>query len=187
MSEGNILKVVELGIQDKVYEAMKKPGFSAESLTRNLNTEGIKITAQSIRKFIKKTQKAQQTLIQTDLRASTEVAKITMDYQNALKDLLTEVQEVKNDAKNERDYATYNQLVGKLLQGIELVAKLTGDLKQKGNIDINILYNEINTDIENNMKAIRKEIFSDEKNIDIDKDIENEDKKMKEEIIIDAK
>jgi len=186
MREGNVLKVIELGIEKDVYEAMKKPDFSAESLSRKFSTNGITITAQSIRKFIKKTQKAQQELIQKDLRASTEVAKITMDYQNALKDLLDEVQEVKNDAKNERDYATYNQLVGKLLQGIELVAKLTGDIKPKGSIDINILYNEINTDIEKNMKYIRKNIMTDEEDIDIDKDIEKEDKKKKEEIIIEA-
>ncbi|MDX1279515.1 hypothetical protein [Oceanihabitans sediminis] len=181
MSKGNVLKVIELGLQDRVYQEMKKPKFSVERLTRKLKEEGVNITSQSIRKFIKKTKKAQQELIQRDIRAATEFNKLTMNYSKALKDILAEVDEVKNTAKEEKDMATYNQLVGRLMQGIELIAKLTGDIKPKGSIDINIVYNEINNDIEKKMKNMKTEIFKDTI-IDVDAEIIEEDKRLEEEL-----
>ena len=107
----NELKIVTLGLQNKVYDAMRQPGFSAEALAREFKSDNIEITAQSIRKFIKKTKRAQQELIANDIRASTEIMKTAMDYNKALRTILDEVEEVKNDAKNEKDFTTYNQLV----------------------------------------------------------------------------
>lgn len=150
------MKVVEMGLEQRVYDAMKKPSFSVEALTRELNAEGIQITAQSIRKFIKNTKRAQRELIQQDLSLANEIKSLTMDYNAAIRSILDEVNEVKNAAKNEKDYATYNQLVGRLMQGIELIAKLTGDLKPKGSVDINIIYNEISSDIEKKMRTQHK-------------------------------
>jgi len=172
--KGNILKVIELGIQDRVFDAMKQPRFSVEALTRKLNSEGISITAQSIRKFIKKSKKAQQELIKRDLRTSHEIQKITLDYTKTIKAILDEVKEVKDKAREEQDMATYNQLVGRLYQGLELIAKLTGDIKPRGSTDIKIIYNEINANIEKNMRDIKKEMFED-RVIDVDYEIEKED------------
>ena len=181
MTKPNVLKVVELGLEQKVYDAMKKPGFSVESLTRQLNGEGIQITAQSIRKFIKNTKKAQREIIQQDLSLANEIKSLTMDYNAAIRSILDEVNEVKNDAKNEKDYATYNQLVGRLMQGIELIAKLTGDLRPKGSVDINIIYNELSNDIEKKMLRESKRFRTPEV-IDIDALIEEEDDIKAEEI-----
>jgi gas vesicle protein len=173
-SKGNILKVVELNLQNRVYDAMKKPGFAVEELTRQLGNEGIDITAQSIRKFIRKTKDAQKELIKQDMKVSGEIMKLAMDYSKELKDILKEVQQVKNEAKENKDFVTYNQLVGKLLQGIELIAKLTGDVKPKANInyDIKVIYNEINNDIEKQMSGLTSD-----KIIDIDYEIAEDDKK----------
>lgn len=173
--KGNVLKVVELGIQDKVYEAMKKPKFSVEALTRELNDEGISITAQSIRKFIKNTKKAQQELISKDLNAAAEYKQLAMDYSKELKSILTEVQEVKNEARMGGDLASYNQLVGRLMQGIELIAKLTGDIKPKGSVDVTLIYNEISSDVEKKMTSMKNELFKDAA-IDVDFEILNEDR-----------
>ena len=178
----NELKIVQLGLQDKVYDAMKKPGFSAEALARKFDVDGVKITAQSIRKFIKKTKKAQQTLIQKDLKVSSELIKTAMDYNKALKDILSEVEEVKQEAKDEKDFTTYNQLIGRLLQGIELFAKLTGDMKPKGAVDINIIYNQINADVDKDMKTLRDDIFNKVKTMDIDFEILEEDKVVAEKL-----
>jgi hypothetical protein len=172
-----ILKVTELGLDGRVYEAMKQPRFSVEALTRQLNEEGIEITAQSIRKFIKKTKKAQQELISRDLRAADEYRQITLNYGKALKDILVEVEQVKNTSLAEKDYTTYNQLIGRIMQGIELVAKLTGDIKPKGSIDINIIYQEINEDVDRKMKTVKNDIFRG-KIIDIDAEVEEEDVKI---------
>jgi len=177
-NHANVLKVVELGIQDRIYDEMKKPRFSVEALTRTLNAEGIKITAQSIRKFIKKTKKAQKELIARDINAAAEIKKVAMDYGKELKAILTEVQDVKEEARENKDMATYNQLIGRIMQGIELIAKLTGDIQPKGStkVDINIIYNEINENIEENMKHVRQELFKKDV-IDVDAEILNNDKK----------
>jgi len=178
---GNVLKVIELGIEDKVYNAMKQPKFSVVSLTKQLNNEGIQITAQSIRKFIKKTKKAQQELIARDLHAAEEYRKTIIDYGKELKNILREVEEIKKDAKDKKDLITVNQMIGRLYQGIELIAKLTGDIKPKGSVDIKVIYNEINTDVENKMKHLKTEIFRD-KVIDIDAKIIKDDKQAEEKL-----
>lgn len=178
----NVLKIVEMGLEDKVYEAMRKPGFSAEALAREFTAEGHAITAQSIRKFIKKTKKAQQEIIQKDIRVSNELVKTAMDYNKALRSILDEVEEVKNEAKDEKDFTTYNQLVGRLLQGIELFAKLTGDMKPKGNVDIKIIYNQISEDIASDMQSVRKDLFNKVDSVDIDFEILEEDKIISEKL-----
>lgn len=175
-TKGNVLKVIELGVQDRVYDAMKQPTFSVEALTRDLNAEGIKITAQSIRKFIRKTKKAQQELISKDLRMAEEYKQLTLNYGQALKDILSEVEEVKNMAKDEKDYTTYNQLIGRLMQGIELIAKLTGDIKPKGSVDITLIYQEINNDMDKRFKELKTSMFNG-KVIDVDAIIDNDETK----------
>jgi len=180
--KSNVLKIVQLGLQDQVYDAMKLPGFSAEALARKFDVDGVKITAQSIRKFIKKTKRAQQEIIQKDLKVSSELIKTAMDYNKALKDILSEVEEVKQEAKDEKDFTTYNQLIGRLLQGIELFAKLTGDMKPKGAVDINIIYNQINADVDKDMKSTRDDIFNKVKTVDIDFEILEEDKVVAEKL-----
>jgi len=179
----NVLKVIQLNLQDRVYNSMKKQDFSVEGLCREFNNEGLKITAQSIRKFIKKTKQAQQELIKKDVKLSNEIMKTAMDYNKALREILNEVKDVKNQAKDEKDFTTYNQLIGRLLQGIELFAKLTGDMKPKGNVDINIIYNEINDNIENKMEKAKKDIFDSTNIIDVEYEIINDDKKLYEQLV----
>ncbi len=168
------LKITELGLDQRVYDELKKPSFSAEKLSRVFTEEGTPVSAHSIRKFIKKTKKAQQEIIQKDLAAADVLKKQIMDYGKVLKDILDEVVEVKNEAKDEKDYSAYNQLVGRLMQGVELIAKLTGDIKPKADIDINIIYNEINTAVDREIKKVKEDIFDDNV-IDIDAEVEQED------------
>lgn len=182
MEQRNVLKVIELNLQDRVFNAMKKEAFSVEALTRELNTEGIKITSQSIRKFIKKTRKAQTELIKKDTNRAYEVAKITMDYEKELKAILDEVKEIKEKAIERKDFLLFDRLVGRLMQGLELIAKLTGDIGPMGNVDIKFIYNEINSDIESKMKQVKDDITTKVEVIDIDAEIIEEDKKAEDEI-----
>jgi len=178
---GQILKVVELGLDDKVLEAMKRPDFSAEGVAREFNAEGIKITAQSIRKFVKKSKKAQQEIISKDLSSATQIKELVNDFDKTLRGILEEINEVKKTVKDDKDYASYNQMVGRLLQGIELFAKLTGHLKPKGSVDIKIIYNEISSDIEKTRQSLNKELFKGN-TIDVDADIDDDDLQCAEEL-----
>ena len=178
---GNVLKVIELGLQHRVYDAMKQAKFSVEALTRELNGEGIQITAQSIRKFIKNTKKAQQELISRDINAATEYKQLAMDYSKELKNILAEVKEVKVSARMNNDLASYNQLVGRIMQGIELIAKLTGDIKPRGSVDVTLIYNEISSDIESKMAKMNKDLFKNSP-IDIEFEIVDEERIITEEL-----
>lgn len=170
----NVLKVVELGLEDKVIEALKQPKFSAEALARELTEQGTPITAQSIRKYVKKTQRARQQLIANDMNAARELKQLAMDYNKEIRNILDEVQEVKNSAREKEDYASYSQLVGRLMQGIKLIAELTGELNNKKEIDINVIYHGLSEELENKFRSARSDIFSN-RIIDIEGVIVEED------------
>ena len=172
--KNRVLKVVELGLQNRVYEEMMKPKPSIDALAQQLNSEGFAITAQSIRKFISKTKEAQRQIIAKDLSVASDLKQLTIDYTKTIKDILEEVKDVKDSARTDKDLATYNQLIGRLFQGIELMAKLSGDIRPKGSVDINIIYNEINADIEKNMGRIKDDIRRAQV-IDVDAEVINED------------
>ncbi len=180
-SGSNVLKVVALGLRDRIYDEMKSSSFTVEGVTRKINAEGVKITSQSIRKFIQKTKDAQRKLIRKDLAAAESIKQLTIDYGNTLKNILKEVEEMKDLARENKDMQTYNQLIGKIYQGIELIAKLTGDMNPNKSIDIKIVYNEINTNVENTMKDMKNAIFKD-KVVDVDAEIIEDDKKAEEEL-----
>jgi hypothetical protein len=169
------LKVVELGLQDRVYEEMKKSDFSAGKLATKLKEEGYAISQPSISKFIRNTKEAQKELIKKDLNMASEIKSLTTEYTRALKDILKEVEEVKNTAKDEKDYVTYNQLIGRLMQGIELIAKISGELNPNKNtkIDVKYIYNEINMKLEKDMKEAN-DAFNSDVVIDIDAEIEQQ-------------
>ena len=176
----HVLKVVELGLEERVYDEMRKTSFSVEAFCRQLKSEGIDISPQSVRKFIRKTKQTQQILAQQDLRVAREVKKLTMNYTNELQAILKEVQEVKETARADKDLGAYNQLVGRIFQGIELLAKLSGDLKSgSGNVDINIVYNNIQSDIERHSRALKNRMAR--MTIDVDKIVEEDD-----EVVADA-
>lgn len=180
--KSNILKVSELGLDQRIFDEMKKPKFSVEDLTRRLNAEGVQITAQSIRKFVKKSKKAQQNIIATDLHAMEEYKKTTMDYIKVLNNILDEVECIKNSVKDTKDYITYNQMIGRIMQGIELMAKISGDMKPKSTVDINIIYNEISSDIEKKNRNLKNELFKEGVIIDVDTDVSTEDKVFEDKI-----
>ena len=146
-----------------------------DALTRRLNSEGYAITVQSVRKFVNHTKEAQRELVSKDANAASDLKQLTIDYTKTMKDILEEVKEVKDTARNDRDFATYNQLIGRLMQGIELMAKLSGDIRPKGSIDINIVYNEINADIERSMGKFKNDMIKAQV-IDVDAKILEEDK-----------
>lgn len=172
--KANVLKVVELGLEDKVIEALKQPKFSAEALAKQLTAEGTPITAQSIRKYVKKTQRARQQLIANDMNAAKELKQLAMDYNKEIRSILDEVQEVKNSAREKEDFASYSQLVGRLMQGIKLIAELTGELNNKKEIDINVIYHGISEELESKFRDSRSELFSG-KIIDIEGEVLEED------------
>lgn len=163
---GPEMKVTQLGLEKEVIKLLSKK-TPVDKMERIFKERGIKITSQSIRKFIKWSKQKQTNLIKQDVGEMTEYKKMYMDYNKALHTILAEVEEVKNEVKEAKDYKTYNALVGRLLQGIELFSKIAGDLKVSGTGDINIIFNEISKDVEKNKRKTIDDIFKDDI-IDVD-------------------
>lgn len=179
---GNALKVVKMGLENRILESMKSPKFSVRIIAEELRKEGFDISENNIRSFVSKSRNAQRELIGKDLAALEQFKKITIDYTKAIQDILKEVQMVKDEVKETKDFQSYNQLVGRLMQGIELMAKLSGDLTPKvQNIDMKIIYNEINSSVDREFNYVKKKIFGDAV-IDVDAEIIKEDTKAEEEV-----
>jgi len=158
---GPEMKVTQLGLEKEVIKLLSKK-VSVAKMERIFKDKGIKITSQSIRKFIKDSKQKQTNLIKQDVGEMTEYKKMYLDYNKALNTILAEVEEVKNEVKEQKDYKTYNALVGRLLQGIELFSKIAGDLKVGGTGDINIIFNEISKDVEKKQRKTIDDIFKDD-------------------------
>ena len=181
MKEGNTQKVIQLGIQNKVYDALKN-NVSVEKLTRQLNDKGIKITAQSIRKFIKTSKAAQRQVIQTDLREATEYKKMAMDYNailtGSLEKLKVKIDQAEQieDLKDSLD--AWNKLYKSMLQTVELFSKIAGDMKAGTKTDIKIIYREISNDLE----RMNKDKIFNPTVIDVDDYVVISDKEKEDEV-----
>ena len=70
---------------------------------------------------------------------------------------------------NYKEYCNVNGTIA-TRKALGFIVKISGDLKPKSNIDINIIYNEINTDVEKKMSEMKKKIF-DSTIIDVDAEI----------------
>lgn len=153
------LAVDKLKIADDVLK-MFKDGVPIKTMCAVLEAEkGIKIGVASVGKWLRKQKKAIKAKTTTELASKEKFEVMVMDYQTEISNILEEVKEMKDIAKNDRKLDTYAKLVDRLYKGIELIAKLSGDIKGSGSVDINVIINEINKDSFDNHKETRGELF----------------------------
>ena len=176
-----ILKVVRLGLQDKIFNMMKE-NKNAEEMVKILKSEGINIHPHSIRKFINTNKDAAKIFIAKDIKKYGEYKKLVMEYDKEIKTILDDVNEMRQLAKDTKDFQAYSALVGRLLQGIDLFAKIMGDIKPDGSTEINFIFNEISKDVEKELKTARGNIFTDEEIIDVDFIVNDEVRKATDDI-----
>jgi len=159
---------------------MKKPSFTVTNFVRKLNDEGYDITVNAIRRFISKSKDIQRELIKEDLKEANNFKELALDYKKTIKEILDEVNEVKETCKKEKEYNAYSALVGRLYQGLELIAKLSGELNKTTQVDVKILYQEINNQMNTEAKKVKDKIFKDV--IDVDSLIKEQDEKIAREL-----
>lgn len=159
-------KVIKLGIEKDVIK-MLGDKVPVTVMSEKFKEIGVQISAQAISKYIKDSKEKQANLMKNNIGEMTEYRKMYLDYNKALHSILAEVEEVKNEVRDKKDYRTYNTMIGRLLQGIELFSKIAGDMKVGGTGDINIIFNEISKDVEKTKKKTIDDIFKDDI-IDVD-------------------
>jgi hypothetical protein len=139
-----ISAVEQFGLTDVVLQKYKE-GMPAYKISEwILENKKIKISNVSISKWLKKNKTAMQTKVATDLQSLGKFESMCTNYEQEIKLILDEVKDMKDIAKQNEDLDVYVKLVGKLYQGLELLAKLMGDLKPAQDIDINIIVDKIN-------------------------------------------
>jgi hypothetical protein len=173
-------KVIELGLQDRVFEEMKKPDFTVTNLAKQLQDEGYDISEISLRRFINKSKDLQKQYIKNDIREASKFKDIAIDYKTTIKEIIDEIKDVRKNCLTEKEYQAYSNLVGRLFQGLELLAKITGELNKTSNVDVKIIYQEINNRINEEAKKHKKYMFRDV--IDVDSLVQEQDEKVAKEI-----
>ena len=168
------LAVDKLKAADDILK-MFKDKVPIKTMSAVLEAEkGIKISKDSIGKWLRKQKKLMKTKTTTELVHREKFEVMVMDYQTEISEILEEVKEMKNIARDEKKLDTYAKLVDRLYKGIELMAKLMGDIKSSGSIDINVIINEINKNSFEKNKENRDKLF-DKMVFDIKADVIGDD------------
>lgn len=154
---------------------MIEDGFTYSHISSILKEKGYKVSYNAIGRWIRSNRKNVMS------RQSKEVANLKnfevlcVNYQQEITSILDEVKQVKEVARDAGKLDAYVKLVGKLYQGLELLAKLMGDIKPNGSVDINLVINEINQNTFDKYKSARKNLFDKGEIFDVDADVIEDD------------
>lgn len=173
-----LFAVEKHGVEEDVLK-MYKEHIPATTISKILKEKGITITADGINRWLGKLRKADTH--STQIQSAEKFEAVVLDYNNEIISILEEVKEMKEIAKADKNLRDYGVLIGKLYQGMELLAKLMGDIKPKGSVDINIIINELNKLSFDENKDARQDLFR-SPIIEIDAEILNDDKECEEKL-----
>ena len=158
---------------------MSKEGAPATVISKVLAEKNIKITPLGINRWLKKAKHLANQ--KHDLKLSKEYETIVMNYKTEIMSILDEVKEQKNKAKDDGDLKIYDKMIGRLYQGLELLAKLMGDIKPTGSVDINIVINEISKQASTLNRRMRSP-FKNMEPIDVEAEIIRNDEQETEKL-----
>lgn len=165
----------KLGVGKFVLDLYKER-LPATVISQRLRTDkGIELSPLAVNRWLNSRRK--QDVETAEKFNVEEYKKLALNYQQEIKDILDEVKEIKAQAIMDNKLDTYTKLVSRLYQGIELMAKLMGDIKPQGSVDINVFINEINKQVFEEKKSNRKTLFSKDNVIDVEAEIIDDDKK----------
>lgn len=175
--KGQLYAVDKLGIVDDVLK-MYKAGMPATKMSKQFLSQGIKIAPLGINRWLGTQKKKASEKMNVENYKKYEM--MVVDYEFEIKSILDEVKELKDYCKEEKKIDSYTKLVGKLFQGLELLAKLMGDIKPKGSVDINIFIKELNKQSFDSNKDVRNKLY--DNTIDVEAEILKNDKIKEEEM-----
>jgi len=175
MGRQQLFAVEQEGVEDFVLEKYKENQPATKISELLMEQKQVKISPLSINRWLNKQRKS-------DVNTKHIVSKekfdtMAINYSNELKTILEEVKEMKAIAKARGELDNYTKLVGKIYDGINLFAKIHGDIKQGGgsnNVDINIIIEKINETASENSQRLRNS-FNKHKTFTVDAEIIGED------------
>lgn len=120
--------------------------------------KGIKIAPVGINRWLSKHK--QDSMDNTNVANREKFDLMVINYKEEITNILDEVKEMKTQAKEKGDLQIADKMIGRLFQGLELLAKLMGDIKPSGSVDIKVIIKEINQNIFNEKKDGRYKLFN---------------------------
>jgi len=159
-TKNQISAVEQYGVVDDVLKLYKEGIPASKISVWLLENRKVKISNVSISKWLKKNKDLMQTKVATELQSFGKFESMCVNYEKEIKDILDEIKQVKDMAKDAKEVDQYVKLVGKLFQGLELLAKLMGDIKPSGSVDINIIVNKISELSLDQHKDSRKNLYT---------------------------
>lgn len=177
--KGQLFAVDKLGVADFVLEKYVA-NIPATKISAILLVEkGVKIAPVGINRWLTKNKQNSMNDIEVSNKGKFDL--MVINYKSEITDILDEVKEMKTRAKEKGDLKIADKMIGRLFQGLELLAKLMGDIKPSGSVDINIIIKEINQNIFKDNKQNRYKLFNMD-SIDAEFEIIKEDKKEEKKI-----
>jgi len=180
--KAQLFAVDKFGVVDYVLEKYGDNVPATKISAMLLSEKEIKISPVGINRWL--TKHKQQSISDTSIMNKEKFDVMVIDYKNEITAILDEVKEMKSLAKEKGELDIYVKLVSKLFQGLELLAKLMGDIKPSGSVDINVIIKEINQNVFEKNKGGRHKLFDTEivdAEFEILKDDEIEKDKINEE------
>jgi len=183
-----LMSVDKHGVGEEIINLYKQ-GLTYKQMSEMLAKKGISIHPKSIGAWMA-AQRADYGK-KVDIQTYKKFEEMVFDYKKEITEILTEVKEIKQQAIESKDvsYAAkmdiYVKLVSKLYQGMELLAKIMGDVKSTGQTDIKVIVNEINKSMYIDNKGVRHKLFDKSDVINIEAEILGEEvQKDEEECIV---
>jgi hypothetical protein len=171
--------VDKLGVADQVLE-MYKADIPVKKIHEALAIKGIDISAKGITRWLNNLRDPTNTTVAPESKAKYEV--MVIDYKKEICGILDEVKEVRLDAKAEKDYKIYDKMIGRLYQGIELLAKISGAMNKHDTVDVNIVIDKITDRVFDENKDVRNSLHSSGIVIDAEAEIIKDDKEREAEL-----
>jgi len=179
--KSQLFAVDKFGVSDFVLEQFKEGIPATKISAKLLGEKNIKIAPVGINRWLNKYKT--ESINNTDIVNKEKFDLMVINYKNEITDILDEVKVMKALAKDEGQLDTYVKLVGKLFQGLELLAKLMGDIRPSGSVDINVIIKEINKNVFEENKSGRHDLFNIEtETVDAEFEIIKDDNKEKEKL-----
>ena len=168
------LRVDEAGVQDDILKWYKEE-VTLDDMVSKLAERHIKISRSAIYQWLEEQKKTN--IVQTRIASKEKFEVMIMDYKKEITDIHNEVKQMKEMAKDKGDLIIYDKMIGRLYQGIELLAKVMGDIKPQG-MDVNIIINQITERTTEINRRLRGNLHSSA--MDVEGTIIEEDKKEEE-------
>lgn len=176
--KSTLCSVEKYKVEDDVLELYKQ-NIPATQISLRLEQKGVKISPLGIRRWLDSQRKEDKG--SRDIQNRDKFENMVIDYKTEITGILNEVNEMRALCKEKNDLKYYDKMLGRLYQGLELLAKLMGDIKPSGSVDINIIINDINKRAFNENRQLRSKLHG-ATIIDVEAEVTELDEKHSKEL-----